>query len=183
MITATSNLEGDHVQILRLIEVMQKIAGTNTPKVEHLEQIVKVIREFADGLHHTKEEHLLFPLMVQKGFSTQTGPVAAMLHDHTEGRNFVKAMTENITRYKQGEMEAMDSIKINMLGYSNLLVNHIAKENNVLFRMADRAFSDAEQETLYAQFVHLEEMNDTRAARQVYVSMINDLAAEYLANT
>ena len=110
MTTATQNLENDHVQILRLIGVMERIAGTSDPDVEHLEMIVKVIREFADGLHHAKEEQLLFPLMVQKGFSNQTGPVAVMLHDHEEGRNFVKGIAENILLYKSGETSASQGI-------------------------------------------------------------------------
>ena len=50
MTTATQNLENDHVQILRLIEVMEKITESSVPNVEHLEMIVKIIREFADGL-------------------------------------------------------------------------------------------------------------------------------------
>ncbi|MBE0653266.1 MAG: hemerythrin domain-containing protein, partial [Bacteroidales bacterium] len=116
MKTATQNLENDHVQILRLIDVMERITEFANPNVEHLDTIVKVIREFADGLHHTKEEQLLFPLMVQKGFSSQTGPVAVMLHDHTEGRNFVKGMAENILLYKQGESGALKAIYSNMLG-------------------------------------------------------------------
>ncbi len=68
MTTATQNLENDHMHILRLIGVMERIIVNGNPNIEHLETIVKVIREFADGLHHAKEEQLLFPLMVQKGF-------------------------------------------------------------------------------------------------------------------
>ena len=60
MTTATQNLENDHVQILRLIEVMEKITGSADTDVDHLELVVKIIREFADGLHHAKEEKILF---------------------------------------------------------------------------------------------------------------------------
>lgn len=57
MTTAIQNLENDHVQILRLIEVMERITGSDDPNVEHLELIVKVIRGFADGLHHAKKDN------------------------------------------------------------------------------------------------------------------------------
>jgi hemerythrin-like domain-containing protein len=179
MKTATQNLENDHVNILRLIEVMERITQSANPNVEHLETIVKVIREFADGLHHAKEEQLLFPLMVQKGFSNQTGPVAVMLHDHEEGRNFVKGMAENISLYKQGEPSALKAINSNMLGYADLLKNHIGKENNVLFRMADNAFTPAEQESLLLDFskIELRHTNGLKAAD--YVTMIDELAGNY----
>jgi hemerythrin-like domain-containing protein len=176
---ATQNLENDHVQILRLIEVMERITESGDPDVEHLESIVKVIREFADGLHHAKEEQLLFPLMVQKGFSNQTGPVAVMLHDHVEGRNFVKEIIENISLYKQGESSALKVIYSNMLGYADLLKNHIAKENTVLFRLADKAFTTAEQESLLHDFTKIENNQGTGHSKADYTLLIDNLASIY----
>ena len=179
MTTATENLENDHVQILRLIEVMERIAETAIPNVEHLELIVKIIREFADGLHHTKEEHLLFPLMVQKGFSNESGPVAVMLHDHAEGRNYVKGMDENISRFQHGDQSAVKVIYSNMLGYSDLLKNHIGKENNVLFRMADKAFTSAEQESLLLDFTKVELNQENQHSKSDYIAMIDKLHNSY----
>jgi hemerythrin-like domain-containing protein len=181
MTTATQNLENDHVHILRLIEVMERIAQSADPNVEHLEIIVKVIREFADGLHHAKEEQLLFPLMVQKGYSNETGPVAVMLHDHAEGRNYVKGMAENISLFKQGKSDAVKAIYSNMLGYADLLKNHIGKENNVLFRMADKAFTPAEQESLLLEFEKVENKQESGRGKNDYVVMINTLADIYTA--
>ena len=73
---ATSNLENDHVHILRLCEVMERMAHAGNSDPEHLDRVVSLIRNFADGLHHKKEEELLFPKMAEKGFSTTQGPVA-----------------------------------------------------------------------------------------------------------
>ena len=180
MTTATQNLENDHVQILRLIEVMECITQSDNPNVEHMETLVKVIREFADGLHHAKEEQFLFPLMVQKGFSNETGPVAVMLHDHVEGRNFVKGMAEKISLYKQGETTALKAIYKNMLGYADLLKNHIGKENNVLFRMADNAFTTAEQQSLLLDFTKVENERENGQSKKDYVLMIDNLAGIYV---
>ena len=179
MKTATQNLENDHVHILRLIEVMERITQSPDPDVVHLETIVKVIREFADGLHHAKEEQLLFPLMVQKGFSNQTGPVAVMLHDHEEGRNFVKGMAESISLYKTGNSDAVKVIYSNMLGYTDLLKNHIAKENNVLFRMADNVLTLAEQESLLLEFSKIELRQTDILNAEDYVNIITDLTGNY----
>jgi len=179
MTTATQNLENDHVHILRLIEVMERITESADPDAEHLELIVKVIREFADGLHHAKEEQLLFPLMVQKGFSNESGPVAVMLHDHAEGRNYVKGMAENISRYQHGDKTALQGIYNNMLGYADLLKNHIGKENNVLFRMADKAFTSAEQESLLLDFSKVESSQENGRSKNDYVTLIDTLAGIY----
>ena len=158
---------------------MERITESTNPNIEHLELIVKIIREFADGLHHAKEEQLLFPLMVQKGFSNETGPVAVMLHDHMEGRNFVKGMMENISQFKQGETASLKAVYNNMYGYADLLKNHIAKENNVLFRMADKVFTPAEQESLLLDFTKVENKQGNGRSKDDYISMIDGLTAIY----
>ena len=179
MTTATQNLENDHMHILRLIGVMERITVSGNPNIEHLETIVKVIREFADGFHHAKEEQLLFPLMVKKGFSNETGPVAVMLHEHVQGRNFVKRMAENISLFKPGESGTLNAIYRNMCDYADLLKTHIAKENNVLFRMADKAFTPAEQELLLLDFTKVEDMQENGHSKDDYVAMIDFLAGLY----
>lgn len=156
MNTATANLENDHVYILRLIDVMEQITQKPEANVDHLDAIVDLIRHFADGLHHAKEENFLFPKMVEKGYSFQQGPIAVMMHDHVLGRNFVKGIADNISSYKTGNKNALTAIYKNMSGYIELLRAHISKENNVLFRMADSALSAEEQQVLLNQFKKVE---------------------------
>ena len=97
MNTATKNLEDDHVHILQLIEVMERIIGSENPDISHIESIVDIIRNFADGLHHAKEENQFFPFLAERGFSSHQGPVAVMLHEHVRGRDFVKGIADNIS--------------------------------------------------------------------------------------
>ena len=156
MNTATANLENDHIHILRLIDVMEQITKRQEADVAHLEMIVDLIRNFSDGLHHAKEEKLLFPKMVEKGYSFQQGPVAVMMHDHVQGRNFVKEIVDNISLYKTGNKDAVNGIYKNMQGYVDLLRAHITKENNILFRMADNVLSNEEQILLLEQFKKVE---------------------------
>ena len=110
MNNATKNLEDDHVYILQLIDVMEVMTKSSEPDITDLENAVDLIKSYADGLHHAKEETLLFPLMSEHGFSTQQGPVAMMLHEHTQGRAFVKEMTENIELFKNGDLSALSFI-------------------------------------------------------------------------
>jgi len=180
MNTSTENLENDHVHILKLIEVMGQIVNIENPDTTHLEEIVFIIRNFADGLHHAKEENLLFPLMADKGFSMQQGPIAVMLMDHEQGRGFVRGMAENIQRYKDGQSGALNLIRENMNGYCELLISHISKENNVLFRMADNVFTRENHETLLTQFSEIEAGAASSLAAQDYINRIDTLAGIYL---
>ncbi len=180
MNSATKNLENDHVHILQLIEVMEQMVQLPDPNIADLEEVVELIRNFADGLHHAKEENFLFPLMAEKGFSLQQGPVAVMLMDHEQGRGFVRGMSENIQLYKNGQLSALNLIYANMKGYMELLSNHIAKENNILFRMADNVFTTENHQSLNSQFSVIDAGSAAGNASTDYISRINKLANQYI---
>jgi hemerythrin-like domain-containing protein len=156
MNTATKNLEIDHEYILRLIDVIDIIKENTLPDITHLEMIVDLIRNYADGFHHAKEEEILFPQLTEKGFSLNAGPVAVMLHEHTLGRQYVKNVSDAIQQYKSGKGEMITVIFENLSSYGSLLRGHIAKENNVLFRMADQVLSPEEQQELLRKFGKVE---------------------------
>lgn len=179
MNTATQNLENDHVHILMLTDVMEQLTQSADPDINHIEKIIEIIKNFADGLHHAKEEDLFFPFLAGKGFSTSQGPVAVMLHEHEQGRNFVRGIEENVALYKKGNKNVVEEIYRNMMGYADLLRNHISKENNILFRMADRVLSDSEQLHLSDLFKETEKKHTNGS--DDYITRINDLASIYIS--
>jgi len=179
MNTSTENLENDHVYILRLTRIMQKIAQSDLPDPDHIATAIDLIRNYADGLHHAKEENLFFPQLENKGFSKSQGPVAVMLHEHVEGRNFVKGMAEALSLYKNGDNSAVNELFRNMQGYADLLQNHIAKENNILFRMADKVLSNVEHADLLRQFEKVETEREAGRRPADYILAIQQLAVIY----
>jgi hemerythrin-like domain-containing protein len=70
-----------------------------------------------------------------------------------------------------------------MLAYANLLNNHILKENNILFRMADNALSDAEQKELLEKFEIVEESLPEGKRSIDYINRINILSTTYKTGT
>ncbi len=179
MNTASKNLEADHVHVLKLTDVMNAVTRAEKPDIEHIESIIDIIRNFADGLHHAKEENHFFPALEKKGFSPDQGPVGVMLHEHREGRNFVKGIADNLENFKKGNKEALKGIYTNMSGYAELLQSHILKENNILFRMADNVLSDQEQNDLLDKFESVEQNRPVGSHGSDYVNRINALAAFY----
>lgn len=180
MNTATENLENDHVSILRLTDIILAMVENRSDKIEHFELVVNLIRNFADGLHHAKEENLLFPLLGEKGFSPEMGPVAVMLNEHEQGRNFVRAALEGIEEFKNGNYGELQTIYENLGNYASLLQNHINKENNILFRMADEALSDSEQQNLLVKFAEVESNAELEFNLSNSIQKIDTLADIYL---
>lgn len=180
MDTATQNLENDHVFIVKLTEIILSMVEKQSTNTDHFDLIINLIRSFADGTHHAKEEGFLFPLMGEKGFSPEFGPVAVMLHEHEQGRNYVKAAVEAIHNFKKGNEAALQTVYENLSGYAYLLQNHIDKENNILFRMADEAFSYAEQQNMLLQFTDIENNVDREFNPENSKQKIDTLAGIYL---
>ena len=179
METATKNLENDHVYILRLIDVMEKMVLTISTELKHIELAVGLIRNYADGFHHAKEESLLFPLLVNKGFSYEQGPLPVMLHEHAEGRKFVQGMTEEIENIKKGDTSSFTLLYENMQGYIDLLRAHIRKENNVLFPMADKKLTPGDQEELLNAFAAIEKTNFRPGLIDRFITEIEGLEVIY----
>ena len=176
---ATQNLENDHFYILRLINVMESMTAHPAPEIADLEEAVELVKSYADGLHHAKEETLLFPLMAEHGFSSIQGPVAVMLHEHSVGRQYVKGITENIRLLKDGDLSALNMVFANIHGYCELLQGHIYKENNMLFRMADNALSDSDQQSLFHQFEQLENAGGSNSTKGDFIARIARLEQAY----
>ena len=181
MKTATGDLENDHVQILRLTDVMELMTGRTdlNPDPDDLESVVSLIRNYADGLHHAKEEEVLFPALGERGFSSEQGPVAVMLSEHTAGREFVRGMDQAIRQLRDGDASASARVFENMSGYVNLLRNHIAKENNILFRMADRLLSDDDHRLLLERYGSVTSRLPNGGDSSVYISEISRLEEKY----
>lgn len=181
MKTATQNLENDHIYILRLMDVMEIMVLNNVTDVAHFEMMVNLILKYADEFHHAKEEQLLFPLLVKKGFSNEQGPVSVMLHDHAEGRNFVKEIVAEIARYKKGDESVLPELYRNTQEYIDLMRTHIAKENKVLFRMADHMISADDMEELRKQFESVEKADYGDDKIKQYITDIEGLEVVYLS--
>lgn len=179
METVSKNLENDHIHILRLTNAMEYLIKLEQPNIEHLEEVVYLIKNFADIIHHAKEESMLFPLLIQKVFSANQGPVAVMLSEHVEGRSFVRGMENGINLYKQGDANSLQIVKRNMKGYIDLLRNHISKENNVLFPMAAKILTLEENKSLLDRFKAFEESEVCGGSVGNCIDRLDKLARAY----
>jgi hemerythrin-like domain-containing protein len=113
-------------------------------------------REFADKLHHGKEEDRLFTEMERNGFPRECGPIGVMLAEHVEGRGHVRALAD--LGEGEGPLDAAErqTAARHALAYVPLLRGHILKEDNVLYPMALQAVAREDLEALAAAFAQFE---------------------------
>lgn len=138
----TQTLVREHRLILRMLAVLERnalatSAGTFSDYLFYLDG-VDFIRNYADRFHHAKEEDVLFEALVKNGMPRENSPVAAMLMEHDQGRAHVKAMELAVLLAQSGEPGQDGIIAANALAYVELLKEHIAKEDDILYPLAER---------------------------------------------
>ncbi|WP_026840565.1 hemerythrin domain-containing protein [Citrifermentans bremense] len=160
----TQRLKDEHQLILRMLALLEQNAkrteeGTFKNYQFYLDG-VDFIRNYADRFHHAKEEDVLFEALVANGMPRANSPVAAMLMEHDLGRAFVKAMEEAATRALNGEAGQQEAIVANARGYLELLRDHIAKEDDILYPLAERVLPEEMRENIVAGYRTAEEKSE-----------------------
>jgi hemerythrin-like domain-containing protein len=138
------------------------------------------IKNFADGCHHRKEEGVLFVAMNEAGVPAQGGPIGVMLSEHEQGREFTKAMREAAEYLEKGDLSATYAVTQNALGYVALLRQHILKEDNILFPMADRVIPPEKQEKVAQDFERIEHEETGEGVHEKYLALAEVLEKEGL---
>jgi hemerythrin-like domain-containing protein len=166
VMTATETLKHEHEIVLLILDAAEReaesIRTTGAVHVAEVEEMADFFTNFVDRCHHGKEERHLFPRMEARGLPSGSGPVAVMLQEHEQGRTAVRAMKDTLARLETGDQGAAAELAEALLRYASHLRNHIFKENNVLFPMADKMLSGEDQEALGRAFdaVETEEMGE-----------------------
>lgn len=149
----------------RIIEKALILIDNSTKKIEQdlllpkdvFLKLIDFIKNFADACHHAKEEDILFPHLVKKGLPKDEGPVGVMLIEHTQGRELIRKFQFYIDEVYAGKKEEYKNMEATASSYTELLRQHIFKEDNILFPLADKMFSKEEAKTLLKLFNEAEE--------------------------
>lgn len=180
----TEVLKEEHRAIELALKILEKICDRleNGEKVdvEHLEKILEFIRIFVDKCHHGKEEDLLFPAMEEAGIHKEGGPIGVMLSEHNIGRDYVKKFCEVLREYSKGEPGAINKITENARGYTQLLKEHIYKEDNILYPMADAHLTEERQKELVDGFEKVEEERIGKGKHEEFHKLLHHFEEIYL---
>jgi hemerythrin-like domain-containing protein len=150
MIAPTQTLREEHRVILRALDALEaasrRLAAGGALPEGWWGELLEWLRAFADRSHHAKEERCLFPAMEKAGLPFEGGPIDVMLEEHTEGRGLIQAM-------EGGDLAGRSEVA---LRYVRLLRDHIDKENEVLFAIADSVLDEPAQRDVAGGFEEME---------------------------
>lgn len=113
--------------------ILGELTKLEADPVGYAKEFLAFTESFAEP-HHHKEEEVLFPALEEKGIPKEGGPIGVMLMEHEAKRGYVKELAN-------GKIEAAQNIV-------SLLREHIAKENDILYPLAEQVLSQDELEVM-----------------------------------
>ena len=163
-----------------LEQVRRRFIATGDLDTTHFNGIIDFLDVFVDKCHHAKEESLLIPALEAKG-ANKDGTIYIVLYEHKMGRTHVRAMKRAFMEYRRGKKESSQEIIHGAHQYISLLKEHIKKENNFLFKMADRLLPDQMQDVLFEGFEKIEEEHIGIGRHEEFHKLLDMLRGVYLA--
>jgi hemerythrin-like domain-containing protein len=178
---STTSLRRDHDLIEKVIKSMESTVqllsnGTQIPE-SILLPVIDFTKNFTDVCHHSKEEKSLFPALEQAGLPTNMGPIAMMLMDHERSREIGTAMEQSAKEY----LSSGDSTKLisDMHQYVEHITEHLWKENNKLFMMAEaRLQYVSEKVDQELNEIEKTKLNDLGKSRKHYEDLAENLSKD-----
>jgi len=138
---ATNVLIDEHRVIERVLNSLEtganRLESGQAVDPEFFLAAVDFMRGFADGCHHRKEEGVLFNRIGEQGFPEQGCPLGVMLAEHALGRQYTIALNSAAQEMQASVPDASKRAIQSSRSYVALLRQHIYKEDNILFPMAD----------------------------------------------
>ncbi|KUO76760.1 MAG: hemerythrin [Clostridia bacterium BRH_c25] len=143
--------------------------------------VIEFIRNFADKYHHKKEEDRLFNIMAEQlGLGVESGPIAGMLIEHDLGRSHIMDLEKALKECENGNMDAKVDIIANAIGYEQMLLKHIDKEDNAIYKHAERRLSKETLDKLDVEFEAVEKDSENTATRNKYIEFAKGLSGNQI---
>nr|WP_321397213.1 hemerythrin domain-containing protein [uncultured Desulfobacter sp.] len=118
--------------------------------------------------------------MEEAGLQGEGSPIGVLLSEHDQGRKLVARLKDAVTNYKAVDKMMAATARMIIHEYVDLLTQHIAKENTVLFPMADAKLDSKKDAELVVAFAKLEHDRIGAGKHDEFHSFLDQLQNEFL---
>jgi len=179
----TSILVREHELILKVLDALEGFASmierADPVYPQDARAFVEFFREFTDACHHGKEEDILFAAMVDAGFPSESGPLGVMRGEHGRGRRLVRRLRDLAERVVEWTDEDRESFAGAAHAFAELLREHIRKEDEVLYPMAEAHLSAEQLRRVGELFRLFEEQRTGPGAHERLHKLAHELIERY----
>jgi hemerythrin-like domain-containing protein len=175
-------LMNEHRNIERVVDALERaaahLARGGVVRPAFFTEAAGFFADYADGVHHAKEEGVLFGAIIDSGMPASEGPIPVMLEEHGEARLFTRALRTAAKRLESGDALAAADVIYAARRYAALIRDHIAKEDEVLFPMAAQMMSPDAESAVAAGMQRLEALETGSGKMTALLALVDALEAE-----
>jgi len=155
----TEILKEEHENVLQKLGAVEEVIS-HLDKKEVISAKLEELASFFKTdfwVHFTKEEEALFP-EIERFIPREGGPTGMMLIEHEDLRKTNTEFQPAIDEYLRdsGNLEARGMIQEYGSHFIGVLRDHIDKENNILFMMADMHLDQTQIDKVIKLFYEIE---------------------------
>ena len=135
-------------QAMRALEgiCVRMRAGGAVPGDE-LNKLIDFIEGFADGLHHEKEERLLFPALHQAGIPRESGSLVFLCGEHEAERRLLGEL-HLAMQQKSRDSASSERFIAAALQCRDHLIGHMQQEDATLYHLVEEMLDDQAKDAL-----------------------------------
>jgi hemerythrin-like domain-containing protein len=146
--------EHRHIEfVLNALSGMVLASEKDTPPdLALVRQAMQFLRFYAGELHHSKEEGLLFPLLIKRSGWPDGQPIKGLLREHHRACALMTAVADSVHSCAEARPDAKEALLRSLREFVSLYRNHIWTEDALVFPVAGTVLSLADQDDLCARF-------------------------------
>jgi hemerythrin-like domain-containing protein len=164
-----SSLIREHQFIGRLVDALEAYADQvqrgEDADVADLSRFASAFTQFADELHHEKDERVLLPFLARSGFDWDSPPLSRVRREHRHERYLIEVLMyagQRLERWTDEERRHVSATARALCEFQRL---HHDTENNDLFGAIASHLDDPEKDRLERELDEFDEVPSHRFQR------------------
>lgn len=181
--SSIQRLFDEHRLIERVVDAMEVFTSEVQTDCEHgrceLMRLVTFFREYADLIHHEKEEELLMPALTEAGIRWDDGILSQIRKDHEFERHLLQTLRH--AALQVGEWSQDDCRRVNEISqrFVQFMRGHIAREDNQLMPVLQKKLSGSVREQVEDRLRRFDQKREESGEVRLLVELGEELAMRH----
>ena len=158
-------------------EIRSNFDGEKEINLQLYRDAVDFVKNYTDGLHHHKEELILFDYMIKHTGNRGAKMVEGMLREHVIGRQMVKQIVQAIEAFEKEDnsINRLDLLA-NSLAYIFYLRKHMIKEDAGVFEFAKQNLPKDKFDEVEEKSIEWDEDEENLRKRKYYEEFAENMS-------
>jgi len=178
----TEELIYEHKAITSMLSVMNTISNNIKEKkvfyTNDVEKIIDFLSIYVEKCHRNKEENVFYPTLLLSKYPPEG--VGEMINEHKLAKGCLNEIACCVENFKLGSTFSGEMIADCMANYVQLIEDHIQKEENDYFPLANKVLSKDAQTEISKQFKLINDEFVGQDIQTRYDELLKSLESKYL---